>query len=94
MSWENNTRRIYCSSPRPTQKQPPKSPSLVPGARRPRAGLFDVCVMVPRWAAKPRCELRAVATNDRIFKYSQAVVSVYLFLLCKQPITLGYYSLA
>lgn len=83
--WENGAGRIYCSGP---QTQAEAAPVPVPPARR-----------APVWcewcshAALPN-PLRAVATHDRIPKYSQAVVTVYLFLLCKQPITSGYYSLA
>lgn len=36
-------------SPKPTQKQPHSA--------RPWAGLFDVCVMLPRWAPKPCWDL-------------------------------------
>lgn len=43
MSWENEIAGLTVLPPRPRQEQPP-------GPRPPCPGLFDVCVLLPRWA--------------------------------------------
>lgn len=78
---------LLCCPPNPARSSP-SSPSLLPGMH---GAVWCVCD-APTLGSQTL--LGSVATNDRILQYSQAVVSVYLFLLCKQPITLGYCSLA
>lgn len=78
----------WVCSPQTQAGAAPRSLSLLP---TPCGAVWCVCA-APTLGSPAL--LGAVATNDRILKYSQAVVSVYLFLLCKQPIALGYYGLA